>query len=334
MYNFYMVEAPMQLLSAIENKKDDTENILIVNCGSKERISNFQQLNSLILKSTWSEIIYLKHYNNYITRAIYFLIKYVYFRVRFYKSRVKNAIFLGEFRSFYFCLMARIISVNRITLLDDGLATISLQKRFFSKGIGVKEYHKGGKERFFYKLVSFGFNIKINKNEIPNVLSNFNLDNYKYKDQVIQQSTIIKSSQKAIDVFYFFGSKYSEIGILKLEDEVKLLGIIFEENRFHESIYYIPHRDEGIKKLKLIESIGYKIKTLDKPAEIYFIDQFVPKNIAGFYSAVLLTLPKRYLIENILCYDLRDYIRNSIYVNSIDSTYEEFKNIGLQVTNI
>jgi hypothetical protein len=133
---------------------------------------------------------------------------------------------------------------------------------------------------------------------------------------------------------YFFGSKFSESKDMSLENELDVL-TRFSSLYSDLEISYIPHRDETEIKLKKIERLGFHIKRLFKPAEIYFDEtKVMPEYVISYYSTVLYSSFIRFNNVKIISINVRDKLNHTHSNINSKYIYKFYDDIGIPVLSV
>jgi len=324
MFNFFYVESPLQLLSAksASNKFNQHKSILIVNISHGDREQNDKQILDLI-GTEWSEVFIQKTQIGKVRILKKLLKNIIYFGFK-YRGNV-NKFFFGEYRNIEMALLNKVLSPKESVLLDDGSFTITAQKFYIQNR--VIPYPNS----VMYK--AFGFLIKNLKT--PNLYSFFKLDLFLLEGQVNYFDVPIK---KKINInkgqVFFFGSKFSEDKIMDLSDEINILSKVFDS--FPEKVVcYVPHRDESLTKLNKISEIGYELKNLEKPAEVYFDEtDIMPEVVLSYYSTVLYTCYLKFSNVNIQSIDIYYFLSQENARINAKEIYSYYKNLEINVLKI
>lgn len=301
--NIYIVESPLQLISAIEaaqrfkSESEDYYSILIIRFDAAGRENNNQQIRSLIHAFSWDEII------DFTDRKLSSLITHLLRRIKIKQIASKygkntNYLCIGEFRSEWMHYIRHVLTPRKTFLLDDGAVTIQVQSEYLAKGMNFPTLHKRKFiERMAHKFIYFGFMNRTVLNKPINLFTSFSLTPLVNQEVIKHSYESLRASydgneQYEVNEIWFFGSKYSEAGILAEEDELALLEKVKAQLNINNcELKYIPHRDESSEKLQLIKTkLEIDIKRFDVPAEIQLIQGKIrPKGIAGYYTTVLLS---------------------------------------------
>ena len=304
------------------DKFSDDPAILIVNLSAGERLNNDKQILELT-GDVW-DFVYVNKKNKSKVRKFFDFIWMNFLFVYKYRGKI-NKFFLGELRNFDMVLMGNLLKSKDVVLLDDGSFTITAQTYYIKNGI--LPYAKSAK----YKC--FGFLLK--KGLIPNLYSFFNLDSVLLEEQVNYFEPCVKRNV-CVDkcCVFFFGSKFSEGGHVSLADELNILSFVLDF--YHEgTVYYIPHRDESEEKLQLISHMGYVVKNLGKPAEVYFDEaQIMPGVVVSCYSTVLYTCYSKFENVALQSINIEKFILKPDTRINAEKIYSYYERIGIEVVHI
>ena len=99
----------------------------------------------------------------------------------------------------------------------------------------------------------------------------------KYKEEKVKN----KIEKIDEDKVFYLGTSLVELGLMDRTNYFTYLKDIFEMYP-KKKLYYIPHRKESLLKLSEIEKLGYNLKKIDVPFEMWYRAQ---KNIPGVVSS-------------------------------------------------
>lgn len=322
MYQFFNIESPLQLLSAISaaKKLHVKESILLVNLSKGNRQKNDAQILELIDYDFWGKVIIHKKSSGLKKD---FVTAYRMLKLRqIYKGKV-DKYFFGEYRNFNMALLSGLLDPQERVLLDDGSFTITAQNYYISQG--NVPYDRSLRSKVFARILK--------KNLKPNLYSFFKLDlvagqiNYY---ELPTKKTILVNEQEA----YFFGSKFSERKNMSLEQELNILKKITSVYAGYK-LLYIPHRDESQEKLNRIVGLGYYIKNLGRPAELFFDETNVmPKLVISYYSTILYTCYIRFSNIDIVSIDIEKELVKKNAKLSAREIYQYYKELGIKVLDL
>lgn len=318
MYNFFNIESPLQLLSAISaaRKFDDKKTILLVNL-SNRRKSNNEQIMSLVDYDFWDKVIFHKKERGFL-KDLKTAKKMLSLKKEF-KGKV-DKYFFGEYRNFNMALLGGFIEANERVLLDDGSFTITAQNSFIKKNLSP----------YSRNLRNIIFRNVLKKNSMPNLYSFYKLDLVKgqsnYFDSVDPVDVSIKDKE-----IYFFGSKFYETKNMSLADE---LGVIEKVINYYAgySVFYVPHRDEKNEKLDKISQLNCQIKKLGRPAELYFDEAIeMPEIVVSYFSTTLYTCHMRFSNVRIVSVDVEKNLLKKNSIMSAKYIYQYYKDLGFEI---
>lgn len=321
MYHFFNIESPLQMMSAISAAKkfDDRKNVLLVNLSKGSRKNNDSQIMDLIDYKFWDQVIIQKKSSGFIKDFL------TIYRMLSLKKKYKGKIdkyFFGEYRNFNMALVSGLIEPKERVLLDDGSFTITAQNYFIKNN--HYPYSKKLKNKIFKSLLT--------KNVRPNLYSFFKLDlidgQVNYYDFSVKKDVLVNDNEA-----YFFGSKFSETKNMLLKDELKVLEDTIN-NFSNYNVIYIPHRDEKEEKLEKIKKMGYKIKNLGKPAELFFDEtDIMPKLVISYYSTTLYTCYIRFNNVEIVSINVEKQLLKKNSKVSAHEIYKYYDELGIEVFN-
>tara|TARA_B110000211_G_scaffold133702_1_gene153278 strand:- start:7103 stop:8083 length:981 start_codon:yes stop_codon:yes gene_type:complete len=323
MKTLYFISSPFQYLSAVErlNKYPKENAYFIVLLGDKNKKPNsFNQLSAVVESNCKVEKEErLISYSSYLELELK-LIK-VYIRLRLISF---EKVCLGDFRDLYGHLLIRGLRVKQAVLLDDGAATIIILNRYLALGVNYPEYSsKVDKIRnLIYQVL--GMNKKFQFDW--QVSSIFNLQKIKKRTKVIEKFPIKKEK------VYFFGSKYSEANILSVDVELFLLKKV-KEFYASKELFYIPHRGDSLNKLNNLTLLGYIVKDLKQPAELYFANSIepLPDIISGFWTTAIYSLSRDYEFSSVDSFDITRFVDTLTIKDNAISVYNYFQSVGINV---
>lgn len=329
MFDLFYVESPLQLLTAIKARRELAKNpVLIIKLGAEARKSNNQQIMALIDKNDWHQVHFIYESNQGgPTGELKYLLTTLKLHFR-YKSKVRRY-FFGELRNIYMAILGKSIRPQELILLDDGAFTITAQLHFITNNILPYQHKHRAK---ITKLYDFLLRINLADFAVPNLYSFFNFDGLMLDGQVNYHKDKPKRHVqiKTNDV-YFFGSKFSEAGILNEEAELK----VFEETLTfyaNKKVHYIPHRDEQPQKLERVVQLGGHILNLGGPAERFFDEtDIMPEVVVACYSTVLYSCFSRFSNVHTVAVDIRPFLLlDSIKLN-VENVYRYYEKTGIVI---
>ena len=283
MKGLFFTTTPLQVINAIEAKeyfKVQKSSLILAYDFSNTMVG--EQIHSVISLGEWDEIIKIdtsskSRFGHYVKT------------VKKLKKENFDYLFVGYLYLIYAQVLLSNISVNNKVALDDGTATITIQrnpimKLSLEKKIRLWRYKLMGLKVEYSPLIdsftAFDFLPKYDKQK-------FFINIFSYLKKVFTINNIEKSNY-----VYFIGTAVVGTGILNLEDYI--LYIKFVEQYYLEKglkVFYIPHCRESQSTL---EKIPFELKRLNKPIELELL--FLPKvpRLASFFSSAIFNLDKMF----------------------------------------
>lgn len=295
--NIFVISTPFQLISTLE---------AIYNLNLKGYkiyvLYDYSKVNKLQLKKTVDilNIDNIEYFFDSNGNKYFYAYEKIRLIIKLLLQRNKiNLIFLGNYTARLYRIIIKFFNHDQIYLLDDGVATLSIQNKFC-------------------------------QNDFYNLYTMFDLPVYQGQEIVTHNFQGLKSffSQKNVektDAVLVLGGKLSEVNIISSEYYTEILRKI--KIKFSDKIiYYIPHRGEDYEKLSYIESnLGFIIKKIDYPVELIFLDGTLPTIIISFFSTALISLSEIYTDINICAVRL-DYDKIMDRKQAIIHLYDELEN--------
>lgn len=340
--NLFIAESPLQAMVAVELslQLEDDVNGIIYRLSGKGRERNDQQIVKVIKEGNWSfqESIQFAE-----TSALARQLKIREYVVKL-KKRFRNQVrtlFFGEFRSQWMHLARFAIAPDKFVLMDDGAATLIAKHRYIDHGNyyprklwastnvlkhAVKEIIFCGlsEERQIRKPVSFASAFLGSESE-------FNIDFSKVREKFDCQLT---RSDRGGSKAYFFGSKYSEAGIISQDYEIEFISNVVAYYKAKGlALMYCAHRDESDEKLGIVRDIaGTEVVRPDLPAELFLLECATNvSEIGAAYSSVINNLSLIFKDKPITSFRLNLKAINPKHRSAIEHVYRHFEKKGIPV---
>lgn len=338
--NLFVVESPLQALVALDLSLQFSgqKNGIVYRLSGKKRTRNDEQIVRVVERGSWeySESFFFGH-----KAGLLFHLKarrkILSFKKRFF-GRVDN-LFFGEFRSQWMHLLRASIAPRKVILMDDGAATLIAKKGYIDKGVYYPEeiWRRERIKKLVKDIVYLGL---VDRKELSKPLGYASAFLRDESDYVVNFSSLINSKDERQQEImgskkvFFFGSKYSEAGIINREYEFDFLCRIlnFYKNLGHEVIY-CSHRDESEEKLSVLESrFGINVISPELPAEIFMLDHYNEiEEIAAAYSSVINNLRLVFPGKKFRSFRLHEGEINIRKRQSIADIYDYFESQGIWV---
>lgn len=345
--NIFLVESPMQLLSAIEAKEyfKEYDSLLIIKRVHREIDNDRYEkaMDTLESFSEWDQVIKIPY------RLSTFAILDHLYRIRKKKQKI-NSIFLGSPRVRAFQWFCENLETSKCFNLDEGTTAIIFQNDYFINKDYMQEsdfsYIKESamslskirnnilqqiKNTFkiIIKRCIFGLNEyrKIKYNLFTTFDLNVNSEQEYVYNNYSYTKSIVSSFPKLKNMVYFYGSPLSEIGIINFDTEMKMLKkihILYNEKG--KTLFYMPHPSDSPEKISHIKrSLGIQIRQNTIAAEIDpILNKTLPDNIASFISTAIFVSAKIYDYDSVVSFRIPDHlIENKKEI--IKKIYEEYE---------
>lgn len=343
MIDLYVVESPLQALSAAEarfasDKKYDAV-IIIKKAGVEREVCNGHMW-KVVWFGQWDQIKWLNLSEYRGLRHHLSLILFLIKLKRDYRFKVRH-LYIGEFRTEWMHYLRCVINPVKTYLLDDGAATLTVQnqclsQRIYWPDVPTRSYLKKALKRLLYSYI---YDQKVARKPIS-IFTSFDLKPAPGQEIVKHSFELARSVQKNYQVIpevYYFGSKYSEAGVMTLDDEIAFLEKMVQYYISKKlSVIYVPHRDDSDVKMKLISgALDMRIKELGCSAELYFsTSNYRPFRVASAYSSVLNNLRLFFGEECCDSFIIPDFMIRPNNIKNIKDVYLYYRRIGLNVVDV
>lgn len=341
--NLYVVESPLQALCALEVSlgKAEENHSIIARLSGPSRQQNNQQILNIIKLREWNNTVIIEPItsNNRVIAKLLKLNQLATIKWKF-KSKV-DSLYIGEFRYEFMHQIRCAVNAPNVILLDDGAATVKVIQDYIKNNRFHPDLSYSPKNIFkrivYLKTYGKYLDKKILNKKI-NVLTAFAKKDSTYGIDELKFDNIklIYGSQKDINdhEVYFYGSKYSEAGIVSLSYEINFLGLI---KKYYEAkglrVTYFPHRDESEKKLKILaKELGFTIKRNSQIAELQLLNSTtLPKEIAGVYTSTLNNIKCLFPELRVTSFRLNLNKIDKTHRNNISDIYQYYSELDINI---
>lgn len=256
---FFVVESPMQLITAIEANEHfkPSKSVLFIRYNEEDR--NDGQINKILSYGKFDSkySIKIKEYSKF----AYIKLLYVYALLILYRPSV---LFIGDYKANFMKMIYRLFRKEKCIFLDDGAQSSYI-------------FYQDPKANMFSY---FKFPVEENTQRlyIHNTFPYFR--------------GILKHNKKEIldKTVYFIGAPLLEKNMISAEQFDLYFSKVanFYLNQGYK-IKYLPHRHEDNEKLKKYSNV--EVMVLDESVELYMLHaNALPSCVASFYSAALYTI--------------------------------------------
>jgi len=345
--NLFIVESPLQALVAVELSLqfEGQTNGIIYRLSGKGRERNDEQICRVVELGSWS---FREAINFGDTKRIIWHVnarKHISVLEKRFGGDV-DTIFFGEFRSQWMQLARLAIAPRKHVLMDDGAATVLAKTMYLDKGVyfpsefvGIKFGIKRALKNVIYSRF---YDIRQSQKVVELASAFFKVDSrypldFSFIKQKVGSISLSEAPRSEAPTAFFFGSKYSEIGIVSQEYEIYFISKVLD---YYRSLglrsIYCAHRDESEFKLSLIKNLGHvDVVVPDLPAEIFLLERSVSvAEIGAAYSSVINNLAILFPEKPILSFRLRNDEVNPTYRSKVESVYGFYKASGISVKDI
>lgn len=343
--NLFIVESPLQVLVAVElsHQFSGQNNGIIYRLSDGGREKNNNQILKMVNLGTWDFSCEVR-FSSSSGLAFHWSVRRLIRSLRKkYAGSICN-VFFGEFRSHWMHLARLAIAPKKHVLIDDGAATLTVkrlyidQKAFYPTDL----WSSGSFPKDLLKTsMYYGLFDKAQAKQPVSIASAF----LGAESDFIVDFSFIRRLAKSMErsevdcprKAYFFGSKYSEAGIISREYELDFLACViayYQENGLE--VVYCSHRDESYEKLSKIMRLGeVEVVQPDSPAEIFLLEKYSSvSEIGAAYSSVLNNLNLIFPEKPITSFRLKRSAINPKNREAIDHVYKYFEEKGVPVKSL
>lgn len=278
--SLFYVESPFQLIQCVEaiHEFEIKKSKIIIRENSS--VTNNEQLRAVVKALKLNQCTFMKcHLKSF--RGIFLVLRLI-FEGYFYRR-----IFIGDENSRIFNLAVKFININKVVLMDDGVARINSSKRWLIF------------KRF--SMFPFGVNTTLNK--------------FSYFSTYIERQNTYQHIIIGMDLI--------SAGICTVTDYFEFITIV--AGRFSsepDSVLYIPHRNEDQSDLDGLNKIGnIRIQKTQLPIELVGLELLLqPITISTFFSSAIFSMEKIYHSSQFYIYKIPE-CKIQKRRNSIDKIY-------------
>ncbi len=331
MSSLSIIASPLQLINAIEAINDfnlNTNDLLIIKTTNNindeqiDRILNNQQ------DIKWRNLIII-NFTDKVYEKVFFAIKIAY-TLKKIRATKYDFIFLGNYRSTQMRHLANIVFTKNLYLIDDGSATIGLDKYEVKKDFKYYIYNFFG-----YKQALENYSLfTMYKKElfVDSIYNTYRLNSF----NIIKKSLTSKPKIKQV---YFIGQHLIELGVIDYNYYYQYLSSIIDFYKKQDLVFvYILHRSNNYALFKQLSSdLNFTIIKFDYPIEIQLLYmKKLPEQFATFYSTGAMTIKKLLPNSNITAF----YIDNSKLGTkfkknlNLDKYYQNMHNENIFIQNL
>ncbi|MEQ0228529.1 hypothetical protein ABLV17_12170 [Klebsiella sp. CN_Kp091] len=328
------IESPLQAFNLMEyvNNNDITVDLLVINKKSAVSNLNYSQICYVLKYFKYREVISTDIESNRHNIA----------KIKEFAKSIPSlgsepvSLIGGEYRSLIFWFIAGQYKKRKLFILDDGTATLRLNRRTRSFKHLIRDKIYG-----FLGCVD-NFVEPINFISVYPIADKISLNDSVVTHQYNYFRHLTNSFSNEENTIYIIGVPLLEAGVITGDDIALTLSLIVDlESKYKndcKNLVYIPHRRERKDK---IDIIGRKVnvKYLEYPFELLpLVSGNNVKHIAGFYSSLFdnmvsiyaeqLVVDSYYVPSAVVTPDWIDFVKN-LYNN-----YEKYDSQTFKLNNL
>lgn len=340
--NLFIVESPLQALVAVELSLQfkGQRNGIIYRLSGKGRERNDEQICRVVDFGEWSFSEPLKFVESGGVKGLLDIRRVISQLGARFRTSVRN-LFFGEFRSQWMHFARLAIAPDKFVLMDDGAATLTVKSRYIDEGVFYPRQLWASKnpiKKMLKDTIYWGMFEASQAQRPVSFASAFLKDESEFRVDFSslrqKRENLPGSEPQVLPKAYYFGSKYSEAGILSRDYELNFISRVL---RYYESkglsLVYCAHRDESEEKLELIRGLGtIEVVCPDLPAELFVLERDrAILEIGAAYSSVINNLSLIFPDKPVTSFRLRREAINPVNREAIDPIYSYFEQKGILV---
>lgn len=354
--NLFLISTPLQLINALEAKMhfqiSNDSSVVIVNAYS----TNLAPIKVLLANYEWREIYFIedsvenqkKHEDNLKKKNPILGLKKVFqssskFNKLIKQFSVVDALFIGYYLGLENIHFANSVKYRRLILLDDGIATLEVNRRRKANISFTKTWNVEYLFRVLFKKLVLRYKLEHPHSVI--FFTSYKIDpsprDLVEKNEYSEIRRMTKAKESSEEVL-FLGQPLSEEmpKILTEDTYLRYLDWIVKYIRPHKMIY-IPHRDEDKVKLSRLQKLfNVEIRFIHMPFELYLMQQKkLPKCIVGVITSAIPNC-KSIFGDSVDIIAIRIHSKdviNKALLTTVEETYSYFELISdekLQVISV
>lgn len=341
MDNLFIVQSPLQALIAVELSLQFSaeRNVVLYRLSGRER--NDDQIERVVAMGRWYSVQKISFGRKMLSRQ-FIIRKHIQKIKKEFRGKV-GRLFMGDFRAQWMHLVRSVTLPQETIVLDDGAATLTVKKNYTDKEIYYPQaiWRTDNLVKFYLKKIIFSglvessvFTTNVSfASAFLKQESAYKVDFSSLRNEILQHESLDASSSFGKTV-YFFGSKYSELGVISLDYEIDFISQVKHYySRGENNLVYCAHRDESTEKLTVIrDTLEIEVCMPDVPAELFMIkNHFHVNEIAAAYSSVINNLKLVLPDKKIRSFMLDGDEIHPKYRDSINDVYKYYESLGIDV---
>lgn len=345
--NLFLLSTPSQLINTVEAKLHfnitNESSVVIFNAYS----TNLLPIKSILDRSEWREVYFIdddfesqKRHEENLKGGINFISSIKRVRENFKKLQalvkqflVVENLFVGYYLGLENIHFINSIHYKRLILLDDGIATLEINRRRLKRTSFFNTWNIEFFGRTLFKYFILGYKLSHPKSATfftaYNITPSANDFIIKNTYTAIKRLSLNKIRGEKI---YFLGQPLSEEMPKILSEEVYFKYFEYVVHRFGaHNLVYIPHRDEDKLKLeRLGKRFGVVIEFINVPFELFLLKQSeLPNFIVGIITSAIPNCKEMFgdSFEIIALRINNQDIINKSMVTTVEDTYSYFETL-------
>lgn len=344
MNNLYVVQSPLQALCAVEISlsKINENHFIIVKLGDKSCKYANEQILRIIRLQEWQRTIIWEplQIDNKLLKQFIRLKWYSRIKKEFKSST--DSLYIGDFRYSFTNMIRSIVDAPNVYLMDDGSATVVIIKDYIMKGKYSPDIELFYPKNLIKKIIIKGLygrflnkNVLNKKLKVITLFGKEDIPNGIYKLQLANIKAL-KNNKNHMNnkMAYYYGSCYSEAGIISLEYE---LDFLYKVKKYYNNkgfnIVYCPHRRDSETKLSLLTNkLNFIVKRNTDIAELDLLNsEVLPQEVSGAYTSTLNNIKHLFPEINVTSFKLNPDKINPIHRKAISDIYTYYAGIGINI---
>ncbi|PRD51948.1 glycosyltransferase family 52 [Sphingobacterium gobiense] len=307
MNNLFVVASPFQTLSAFEainrfSQSHEEKSCMVIYFGeNRNQNEQIKSVIELLHQAFDVDYLFIEYRNSW----GYFLSKLKIIK-KLSKLEIKN-LFVGHLREYSNRLFITNINFQNLYSLDDGAATLTLDKEISSKNYFIDCHPLFNIGTLIKKMVCSGYGLADRKKVEVNWFSMFSFSPKNRNDLIQHSFELLQSFRTNVtkqneEIVYFVGANLVNAGVLKsVIVYQEMLTEVFGSINSSKRIIYLPHRFEDVSELsELFNQFNISVLKLTDIIEIFCVKNgVIPTDIISFYSTALFSLKKIFPETNV-----------------------------------
>ena len=294
--NLFLIESPLQALVALELSLmfSKLKSGVIYRVFGGERERSDQQIQNVLKLGNWAHISSVS-FDNKKGMARHFVVRDIVLNLSSSFKNEVDTLYFGEFRSHWMHLARGVVGAQKDVLMDDGTVTVIIKEQYLDNRVYYPSdrFNSGNwLKNKIKRLIYRGIEAELDATKPVNLASAFvsQESSIKIDYSNVRRAYLSTNVEQSSEYVFFFGSKYSEAGIVSRTYELEFVERVKSFYSARKSmLIYCAHRDESDEKIEILRSrYGLHVIRPDLPAELYILNIYNSvTEVAAAYSSVL-----------------------------------------------